>query len=63
MGLGHNRADEFTNHWWERVYNEASENVVVKPGGSGSAGGLSNEDDISMTVKDVNSVEVNDNFT
>ncbi|XP_077296204.1 G patch domain-containing protein 4-like [Arctopsyche grandis] len=28
-GLGHNMADEFTNHWWNKVYNNATTNIEV----------------------------------
>lgn len=28
-GLGHDMADEFTNQWWHRVYNNATSNIKV----------------------------------
>lgn len=28
-GIGHNIADEFTNQWWHRVYDNAASNVEV----------------------------------
>lgn len=29
-GLGHDMADEFTNQWWHRAYNNATSNIKVK---------------------------------
>jgi len=29
-GIGHDIADEFTNHWWQKLYNKAAENIEVK---------------------------------
>lgn len=32
-GVGHNPGDEFTDHWWESVFNNAAQNINVKPDG------------------------------
>ncbi|XP_055586687.1 G patch domain-containing protein 4 [Uranotaenia lowii] len=46
-GLGADQAKDLTNNWWERVYNEASENLDVGPGGR-------------ITQKDADGVEISD---
>ena len=28
-GIGHNRAKEFTNHWWDHAFNKAAKNITV----------------------------------
>lgn len=28
-GIGHDIAEEFTNHWWQKLYNKAAENIEV----------------------------------
>lgn len=47
-GLGHNRADEFNNHWWEKAFNDAASNINVKKG----------PDQISVSLNNGESVEV-----
>lgn len=47
-GLGHNKADEFNNHWWEKAFNDAADNIHVQK----------RSDDISVTLKASESVEV-----
>ncbi|MBN3294995.1 GPTC4 protein, partial [Amia calva] len=34
-GVGHNQADEFTFHWWDHVFNEASASLAVEAGEDG----------------------------
>lgn len=29
-GVGHNRGDEFTFHWWDHVFNKAASSIVVE---------------------------------
>lgn len=29
-GMGHNRGDEFTFHWWDHVFNKAASSIVVE---------------------------------
>lgn len=50
-GLGHSMADELNNHWWERVYNSASQNVDVNK----------NDGDVTMKLKTGKSIEVKSN--
>lgn len=47
-GLGVDQAADFNNHWWERVFNEAANNIDV----------ITDGDKISMNIKDENSVEI-----
>lgn len=28
-GIGHNAAEQFTNNWWEHLYNKAANNITV----------------------------------
>lgn len=28
-GIGHNAGDEFTNNWWEKLFNTAANNINV----------------------------------
>lgn len=48
-GLGHNKADELNNHWWERVFDNAAQNLDVNK---------NENDDVSMKLKTGKSVEV-----
>lgn len=48
-GLGHSKSDELNNHWWERVYNSAAQNVDVNK---------NHDNEVSMTLKDGKSIEV-----
>lgn len=45
-GLGHDRAKEFTDHWWERVFNDAAQNIDVDSSSK------------KISVKDTEAVEV-----
>lgn len=47
-GLGCDKAKDFNNHWWERVFNEAAGNVEVE----------NTDGKIDLKVKDEDSVEV-----
>lgn len=47
-GLGHDRAKEFTNHWWSNAFNNAAKNIDVN----------TNDGAISMSLKTGESVEV-----
>ncbi|KAL5278388.1 GPATCH4 family protein [Megaselia abdita] len=47
-GLGCDKAKEFNNHWWERVFNEAAGNVEVE----------NTDGNIDLKVKDEDSVEI-----
>lgn len=29
-GVGHQTGEQFTNNWWERVFNNAANNIKVK---------------------------------
>ncbi|KAJ6640817.1 G patch domain-containing protein 4 [Pseudolycoriella hygida] len=46
-GLGHNRADEFNNHWWEKAFNDAASNINVND----------STDKISVSLKSGESIE------
>lgn len=35
-GLGHSKADEMNNHWWENVYNNAATNMDVSTAPDGA---------------------------
>lgn len=50
-GLGHNKADEINNHWWENVYNTAAGNLDINK----------NENGVSMALKG-ESVDVTKNW-
>lgn len=47
-GFGHDRAKEFTNHWWEMAFNDAANNLNVKKA----------DGDISISLNDNESIEV-----
>jgi hypothetical protein len=47
-GLGHHLGTELNNHWWERVFNESSNNLTVSKG----------TDQVTFDVKDKDGVEV-----
>lgn len=47
-GFGHNKADEFNNHWWEKAFNDAADNIHVQK----------RFDNISVTLNAGESVEV-----
>lgn len=48
-GLGHDRAKEFTDHWWERAFNDAAQNLNVGD----------TSDKVALSIKDIDAVEVN----
>lgn len=48
-GFGLDKAKEFNNHWWERVFNEAAGNININK----------DEEDVSFEVDDDEGVEVN----
>lgn len=47
-GLGHNIADEMNNHWWERIYNKAANNIDINK----------NENEVTVQLKNGKSIEV-----
>lgn len=47
-GVGHDASEQFTNNWWERVFNSAASNIDIQVKGS----------DVKMHVKDVDAVEI-----
>lgn len=47
-GLGHDRAKEFTDQWWEKAFNDAANNINVG----------SDVDNVSLSVKNGESIEV-----
>lgn len=52
-GLAYERGKEFTNHWWERAFNNASQNLKVD----------NSTESVSVAVKDNESIEVNITFS
>ncbi|XP_037955254.1 G patch domain-containing protein 4 [Teleopsis dalmanni] len=49
-GLGSDQAaSDFNNHWWNRIYNEATQNIEIKNGGNGK---------VSMELKEADAVEI-----
>uniref|UniRef100_A0A8C5VPA6 G patch domain-containing protein 4 n=1 Tax=Microcebus murinus TaxID=30608 RepID=A0A8C5VPA6_MICMU len=34
-GVGHDSAKEFTNHWWNKLFNKTAANLVVEAGQDG----------------------------
>lgn len=55
-GLGHDKAKDFTNHWWENAYNDAANNIDIEQ--SSSAG----NDGVAITLKNGESIEVSAKF-
>ncbi|XP_055911966.1 G patch domain-containing protein 4 [Eupeodes corollae] len=51
-GIGVDRADEFNNHWWERVFNEAAKNVEIKKDGDKVSVNRKNDESIEITTKE-----------
>ncbi|CAH1135856.1 unnamed protein product [Ceutorhynchus assimilis] len=49
LGVGYDVGEEFTNKWWERVYNSAAENIAMK---------VDDNNDVKLQIKDKNSVEI-----
>ncbi|CAG9812658.1 unnamed protein product [Phaedon cochleariae] len=48
-GVGHNVGEQFTNNWWERVFNDAAGNIDVE---------VDDEDVVKMKLKSEDSVEI-----
>uniref|UniRef100_T1GK11 G patch domain-containing protein 4 n=1 Tax=Megaselia scalaris TaxID=36166 RepID=T1GK11_MEGSC len=51
-GLGCDKAKEFNNHWWERVFNEAANNVEVDKTDGNVALNIKDEDSVEITTKE-----------
>lgn len=51
-GLGVDKADEFNNHWWERVFNEAANNVEIKKDGDKISVNRKNKESVEITTKE-----------
>ncbi|XP_066137787.1 G patch domain-containing protein 4 [Euwallacea fornicatus] len=49
FGLGHDIGAEFTNNWWERVYNTTANNLKIKVEGDGVK--MSFKDSVEITTK------------
>jgi len=47
-GVGHDVGEQFTNNWWEKVFNNAAENIDIQVDNS----------EVKMSVKDKNGVEI-----
>lgn len=48
-GLGHNKADDLNNHWWENVYNQAATNLNVQKSESNEVQvGLNKEESVDV---------------
>lgn len=47
-GLGHDKAQEFTNRWWEQAYNNAANNLQIN----------TKDNQVSMSLKNGESIEV-----
>lgn len=54
-GLGHDKAKDFTNHWWENAYNDAANNIDIEhkisSGNDAVAISLRNGESIDVSVK------------
>ncbi|XP_072394016.1 uncharacterized protein [Diabrotica undecimpunctata] len=48
-GVGHNVGEQFTNNWWEKLFNNAADNVNVQ---------VDDNNDIKMNVKCKDAVEI-----
>lgn len=48
-GLGHDRAAEFTNHWWENAYNAAASNLEV---------GKTDANEVAINLQSGESIEI-----
>lgn len=46
--MGHDKAKDFTNHWWQNAFNNAAQNIDVSQ----------SEGNVSMSLKSGESVEV-----
>lgn len=53
-GLGHDKAKDFTTHWWENAYNEAANNIAVE---HNSSAGI---DTVAISLKNGESFDVNE---
>lgn len=55
-GLGHDKAKDFTNHWWENAYNDAANNIDIEQ--NSSVG----NDAVAISLKNAESIEVSAKF-
>lgn len=51
-GLGHDKAKDFTNHWWQNAYNDAADNIDVEHSSS------ADKDAVAITLKNGESIDV-----
>lgn len=51
-GLGHDKAKDFTNHWWQNAYNDAANNLDIEH--VSSAG----NDAVAISLKNGESIDV-----
>lgn len=51
-GLGVDGAEEFNNHWWERVFNEAANNVEIQKDGDKVSLNQKNNESVEITTKE-----------
>lgn len=62
-GLGHNKADDLNNHWWENVFNNAANNMTVTESASGSVEmGRKSEKPVEITTKNYSIHEKADTY-
>ncbi|XP_058059426.1 G patch domain-containing protein 4 [Anopheles bellator] len=57
-GFGANPAQDLTNNWWERVYNDAAGNIAVNKQGSAGITPQPHESAIQLRQLDVDAVEI-----
>ncbi|XP_012259487.2 G patch domain-containing protein 4 [Athalia rosae] len=50
-GIGHDTSEDFTYHWWENVFNEASKNISVNTDDRGVSMKVLDEDTLEITTK------------
>lgn len=48
-GLGHNKADEFNNHWWEKAFNDAASNINVQNASDKASLSLNNSESVEVS--------------
>lgn len=51
-GLGHDKAKDFTNHWWETAYNDAVNNIDIEHNASTENG------NVAISLKNGESIDV-----
>uniref|UniRef100_K1R135 G patch domain-containing protein 4 n=1 Tax=Magallana gigas TaxID=29159 RepID=K1R135_MAGGI len=54
-GVGHNRGDEFTFHWWDHVFNKAASSIVVE---STQGATLDNNQEVKSEGEEEGALEV-----